>query len=188
MISYTLQFPPMQTAKTCTFKRRDHLPLDNSVLWRIETGASRALTFTEDGIIVPLGFWGAGDVVGQSLSHIQPYQIECLTDVTASAINLDECEWLDRVMLSHIQQMEELLRIRNGQVQQRLLQLLNWLARKFGRETSQGQQIELRLTHQDIADVLGATRVTITRLMGILEREGIIDCSGQYCVLLRPLS
>jgi CRP-like cAMP-binding protein len=100
------------------------------------------------------------------------------------AIATDDYRSLSQVLLLHVDQAEELLRIRSGQIQQRLLQLLNWLAKKFGRKTHQGQQIELRLTHQDMADVVGTTRVTITRLMGSLERENIIDCSGQYCILL----
>jgi CRP-like cAMP-binding protein len=185
MISYTFPSPPSQTTTWHTFKRRASLPLSENVLWQLESGAVRTLTFTEEGTIIPLGFWGVGDIVGQPLSRIQPYQIECLTAVTALAMAPNECRSLDRVMLKHIHQMEELLRIRSGQVQQRLLQLLNWLAQKFGRQTTQGQQIELRLTHQDIADVVGTTRVTITRLMGALEREGIINCSRQNTILLQ---
>lgn len=184
-MSYTLELSPSGIAALQAFKRRDCLPLHETSLWHIEAGAVRTLTFTEDGAIIPLGFWGAGDMVGSLISRIQPYQIECLTDVKAIAIAPDQCKSLNQVLLNHIQQMEELLRIRNGQVQQRLLQLLDWLAKRFGHENDRGRQIEIRLTHQDMADVIGTTRVTITRLMGLFEREGIIDCSGQYCVLLK---
>lgn len=188
MSHLTLECSPSGTASLQVFKRRDCLPSHETMLWQIESGAVRTLTLTEDGSIVPLGFWGAQDVVGPLISRIQPYQIECLTDVKAIAIVPEQCQSLTHVLLSHIQQMEELLRIRNGQVQQRLFQLLEWLARRFGRESDRGRQIEIRLTHQDLADVIGTTRVTITRLMGLFEREGIIDCSGQGLVLLRGSS
>jgi CRP-like cAMP-binding protein len=185
MMSYTLELSPSRVESLQAFKRRDCLPLHKTSLWHIQSGTVRTLTFTEDGAIIPLGFWGAQDVVGSLISQIQPYQIECLTDVKAIAIAPDHCQSLNHVLLAHIQQMEKLLRIRNGQVQQRLLQLLEWLAERFGHESDRGRQIEIRLTHQDMADVIGTTRVTITRLMGLFEREGLVDCSGQYCVLLK---
>ena len=142
--SPTLQSHQPTTPAHRIFKRRDCLPLDEDTLWCIQAGAVRTLTFTEDGTIIPLGFWSTGDLVGRPLSQIQPYQIECLTDVKVIAIARSDYQFLDQVMLSHISQMEQLLRIRSGQVQQRFLQLLTWLAERFGHETSRGQQITLQ--------------------------------------------
>jgi CRP-like cAMP-binding protein len=51
----------------------------------------------------------------------------------------------------------------------RIWQFLLWLINKFGRELEQGKLIELAITHQEIADVLNTTRVTVTRQ---LEVEG----------------
>jgi CRP-like cAMP-binding protein len=33
----------------------------------------------------------------------------------------------------------------------------------------------MRLTHEDLAALISSTRVTITRLLGQLEQEGLID-------------
>ncbi|TVQ11438.1 MAG: Crp/Fnr family transcriptional regulator, partial [Leptolyngbya sp. DLM2.Bin27] len=77
-----------------------------------------------------------------------------------------------------------LIRFRQGQVPQRLQQLLGWLALKFGRPTEQGRLIQLRLTHQDMADAIGTTRVTVTRLMQELERNGQISYSKKNYVIL----
>jgi CRP-like cAMP-binding protein len=58
------------------------------------------------------------------------------------------------------------------------------LAKKFGREVAQGILIDLRLTHQEISEAMGITRITVTRLMCRLEEEGIIDRTHpQYIVL-----
>jgi CRP-like cAMP-binding protein len=58
------------------------------------------------------------------------------------------------------------------------------LGQKFGREVAQGLLIDLRLTHQEISEALGITRITVTRLMARLEEEGFIDRSRpQYIVL-----
>ena len=164
------------------FKKRECIPLDG-IIWRIEMGMVRTLTLAEDGTIVSLGFWGVKDVIGQPLAGIQPYQIECLTKVKAIALKPDDCWDLHQVMLSHIHQMQELLRVRHGLIQQRLLQFLDWLANKFGFRIQQGRIIPLRLTHQDLAEVLGTTRVTVTRLLQQLQRQGIIN-QGNHQILL----
>lgn len=168
------------------FKRREYMPLDNGILWRIEIGVVRTFTLAEDGTIISLGFWGKGEVIGQPLALIQPYQIECLTKVKAIALKLDECWDLHRVMLSHIHQMQELLRVRHGQIQQRFLQFLGWLATKFGFRVQQGRIIPFRLTHQDVAEVLGTTRVTVTRLFQKLQQQGLIS-QGKHQILLHDL-
>lgn len=165
-------------------KRREAIPLNQGSLWKIEKGSVHAFTLSDTGTIISLGFWSAGDVIGQYLTCIQPYQVECLTDVEIYSLLPSECWNLNQVMLSHIQQMQELLRIRSGQIQQRLRQFLEWMAYKFGRETDQGKLIELRLTHQDMADVIGTTRVTITRLLHQLEESGEIHLTRKNYILL----
>jgi CRP-like cAMP-binding protein len=176
-----------------TFKRRELLPSSQINLWQIETGVVRTFSFTEDGVIIPLGFWGTGDIVGEPLIGIQPCQVECLVDVKARPLEWGQCEYLNQVMLSHIHQMQSLLQIRSGQVPQRLWHLLRWLAHRFGSQTKQGYLIELNLTHQDMADAAGTTRVTVTRLLRQFEQEGIIQRLGRNRLLwyysdLYPLS
>src|SRR5919202_5279031 len=94
-----------------SFSRRDLIPLEPDALWHITWGAVRTLTWNEEGTPTTLGYWGPGDVVGQPLSRIQPYQIECLTSVEVSYIPLHQYhQALDAIFL-HIQQAEELLNI-----------------------------------------------------------------------------
>ncbi|NJP10672.1 MAG: Crp/Fnr family transcriptional regulator [Leptolyngbyaceae cyanobacterium RU_5_1] len=177
--------PPLRhNSRIQSFKRREFIPLDEGILWAIEEGAVRTFTLTEDGTVISLGFWGAQDVVGQPLTCIQPYHIECLADVQVRCVLPNECWHLNQVMLSHIHQMQELLRMRSGQIAERLRQLLEWLADKFGHETEQGRRIELRLTHQDIADTLGTTRVTITRLLRQFEQDKMISWFRQHYIQL----
>ena len=44
--------------------------------------------------------------------------------------------------------------------------------------------INLRLTHQQIAEAIGTSRVTVTRLLLELERNNCIGYSGQQCIIL----
>lgn len=111
--------------------------------------------------------------------------MECLTDVQARVLYLNESDQLNQILFSHLHQTQELLRVRSGQIHHRFWQLLDWLAYKFGRESDQGHLIKLRLTHQDFADTLGTTRVTVTRLLGQFEREGRIAWVGQQLLLIQ---
>lgn len=192
MVSLNLTRPQFNSPVIHTFKRRETLPSPKSALWQIETGAIRTFTFTEDATLIPLGFWGAGDIVGQPLCRIQPYQIECLSDVKAYRLESsqvlqgesEQCWQMNQMMLAHIHQLQELLQIRSGLVPQRLQHLLEWLADKFGCYTEYGQRIELRLTHQDMAEAIGTTRVTVTRLLKQFEQQGVVSLSRQQGILL----
>lgn len=168
-----------------TFQRSDAIALQPNFLLRIERGVVRSLTWSEEGTATVLGYWGVGDVVGQPLSSIQPYQVECLTIVEASYIPASEWKQALDSILRHVQETEELLCIiRSSSIHDRLLQLLIWLARKFARKVEQGQLIDLRLTHQDIAEVLGTTRVTVTRLLSVFEQQGIIHRPRRHFIVL----
>ena len=64
-------------------------------------------------------------------------------------------------------------------------QLLTWLAKKFGSEVKQGHLIDLGLTHQDIAEMLGISRVTVTRTLGIFEQQGVIQRLSIHRIILQ---
>lgn len=68
------------------FSYREQLPLHPNQLWIIERGAVRTLTWNEGGELVTLGLWGPSEVVGQPLSALKAYQIECLTAVEATLL------------------------------------------------------------------------------------------------------
>ncbi len=133
------------------------------------------MSWNHTGTVIILGYWSAGEIIGQPLSQVQPYQIEALTPVTVT--QLPTHAWLDAVetLFSRARQSEELLHIiRQDKVSDRLMQLLGWLARKFGRPVELGQLIDLRLTHQDLADTIGTSRVTVTRSINQFEAEGLL--------------
>jgi CRP-like cAMP-binding protein len=154
------------------FDRRQTIPPRKDVLWRIERGVVRALTWGEDGVFITLGYWGVGDLIGHPLSCIEPYQLECLTSVEVSIIPPQLWrEDIDALIL-HVQQAEELLSIVHRKpICQRVWLFLVWLGNKFGKDAAEGRAIDLTITHQEIAEVLNTTRVTVTRLLQQFEDE-----------------
>lgn len=154
------------------FRRGELLTLQPKLLWQLEQGFVRTLTWDEVGNVTTLGIWGAGEFVGQPLSQLQPYQIECLTEVQAKKLSSVEAT-SSTTMLNHVHQTEKLLSIVHcKQTSTRLLLLLEWLSQRFGQRVDRGWLLELRLTHQVISEIIGTTRVTVTRLLRQLEREG----------------
>ncbi len=51
--------------------------------------------------------------------------------------------------------------------------ILRW-GRDFGERTSEGVQVRIALTQEEIAQIIGASRETVTRLFSVLKRDQII--------------
>ncbi|BAY25700.1 Crp/Fnr family transcriptional regulator [Calothrix sp. NIES-2100] len=169
------------------FNRGEVIPPRNEVLWRIERGAVRTLTWSEEGTFITLGYWGPGDIIGYPLSKIKPYQIEALTSVEVSVVPPHLWYQDINALLSHIQQAEELLSIVHRKpMSLRLWHFLLWLSDKFGCEVEQGKLLDLNVTHQEIAEVLNTTRVTITRLLQQFEESGKILRQKRRMILCLP--
>ena len=171
---------------TRQFSARSFLPLSTQTLWQIKTGCVRTITWLEDGTIVVLGIGGPGDIVGAALMQGNGYQLECVTKVQVAPIAAENLANYSEVLISHLHQAEQLLQIRSHKrVEVTLLKFLNWLAQRFGQEIEHGRLIDLRLTHADIAETIGATRVTVTRLLNQLKQQGTIDCLSLRRIIVR---
>lgn len=181
----TLVSPPL-TSRPRTFNPREQIPLLSNTLWKIERGVLRTLTWKEDGTLISLGYWGQNDIVGRPLSQLDPYQIECVSSVEVSVIPSTHWSNYTDGILTHLRQIEELQTIFHTQgTEQRLLNCLKWLGKKFGRLTPDGLLIDLRLTHADISDLIGMTRVSVTRMMIKLEQDELIQRPGRHCIILK---
>ncbi|MEM8612472.1 MAG: Crp/Fnr family transcriptional regulator [Cyanobacteria bacterium P01_H01_bin.105] len=161
------------------FKRRDRISIDTYTLWKVRSGLVRTVTWSEEGEVVPLGLWGAGSVIGVPISHVEPCELQCLSAVELARLPIDYPLTVE-MLLDHTAQINRLLQIMHcRQVQERLLQFSCWLAEKFGQPTSHGRLITVRLTHQEIAETIGTSRVTVTRFIKQLESEGLLRWSGR---------
>lgn len=167
-------------------KRHQLIPSRCDFLWRIERGFARTTTVSKGGDLIVLGYWGVGDLVGYAMSQVVPYQIECLTEVEVSL--LPQVQWSQSIdaLIRHIQQLEELLSILHLRaVDQRLWELLKFLAYKFPVEVEQGQLVSPILSQKELAQTINSTRVTITRLLQTFEDKGLLLRQEKQLILLR---
>jgi CRP/FNR family transcriptional regulator, cyclic AMP receptor protein len=65
--------------------------------------------------------------------------------------------------------------------------LLDWCARG-GEETSKGIRLKVLLTHEEIAQMIGTTRETVTRLLSDFKRKKIIDVKGSSVFVMEKAS
>ena len=185
MLVSNLAVSSLEGCTQLSLKSGEVLPLNADCLWQIDSGFVRTLTWNEEGDLVTLGIWGPGDVIGRPLSTITPYQMACLTSVQVQPLPVSS-PYLCEAMRLHVQSMEELLSIVVcKRAPHRLLKFLHWLAHRFGRRVEQGCMIDIRLTHQFLAEITGITRVTTTRLLNQFEREGKLIRVQKRRILLR---
>ncbi|MGK7877071.1 MAG: global nitrogen regulator NtcA [Xenococcaceae cyanobacterium] len=70
----------------------------------------------------------------------------------------------------------------------RLVSFLLILCRDFGVPTPNGIRIDLKLSHQAIAEAIGSTRVTVTRLLGYLRQENMISIYKKKITVHNPVA
>jgi CRP-like cAMP-binding protein len=68
----------------------------------------------------------------------------------------------------------------------RLIHLLLELADQYGQITPQGVLLKIKLSHQDLANIIGSTRETVTVLLGELQAERHLEL-GRQKIILRDL-
>lgn len=70
----------------------------------------------------------------------------------------------------------------------RLVSFLLILCRDFGVPSPSGITIDLKLSHQAIAEAIGSTRVTVTRLLGELRDQNMISIHKKKITVHNPVT
>jgi CRP-like cAMP-binding protein len=167
-----------------------------------ELPAARLL-LVEDGVVLTRTFAGAGArsmVVGRcAAGAILPAPqagefLQALTDAWLTAV--PHAVWrrllaipeaaerlvagLEETVLRQREASRSLAAIRNAE---RVRRQLFELAREHGRVGRDGIRIDLPLTHDLIADMVGCARETVTRAFDELQRSGVVERRGATYVL-----
>ncbi len=150
--------------------------------WQIHEGYVRALTWDEDGELITLALWGPGDCLPAEVIEVHPYVLEALTPCCLRIVPHDP--GVSAAASAGLRGEVLLSIVGCRRVSSRLLKLLLWIGARFGSPTRNGWQVDLPLSHQTLAELIGSTRATITRLLGQLEQEGRLQRGlGQSLVI-----
>ncbi len=161
------------------------IPLRNDEVCIIYRGIVRIQTLQSEGEESILGFVGPMMPILSDFTMFNVYEIYALTPVDLLRLSWSEVQKSDDLMrelnltlIQRLRHTEALLALRSKrQTSERLIGFLSFLAQEYGRRTPQGILLEIQLTHQQIADTIGTTRVSITRMIGLLKKASLIKVS-----------
>ncbi|MBW4491254.1 MAG: helix-turn-helix domain-containing protein [Trichocoleus desertorum ATA4-8-CV12] len=169
------------------------IPCKLEAIWQVQQGLVKLNTFSENGEEVFIGIAGPSLPFGPGLTSLQTYQATALTD----EVKLVSIAWQDiaarpelaQSLLSRVsqrlQQTERFLSVcGQRRVQDRLHHFLRLLKQEVGQPVSNGTRIQVRLTHEDLANACCTTRVTVTRILGKLQQQGKITLDPKHYIIL----
>ncbi len=165
------------------YGKGEEIPLLDHGVWCVSHGFVQLMKISHQGNETWLG-WAQGDeFFGSWFTSLTSFQAKALSDVYVQWYSLNEIEssaQIAQVVLNQIvlrvKRTEELLAIAGlKRVEEKLLELLKLLGKYVGEEVDHGIRIQVRFTHQHLASAIGTTRVTVTRLLGDLHKQGLIS-------------
>lgn len=168
-----------------------NIPLQRQYLYIICRGVVQLHTIHADGGETLVGLCGQSMAFGRTLSNTDPYWATALTDADILPLAVSEVEASPALsaalypqIVRRLQQAEAWLSISGKRlVADRLQCLLIQLAQDFGHVEPGGVRIKLRLTHHQLATIIGTTRVTVTRLLRDFRNEGWLNIHQRQLIL-----
>ena len=70
------------------------------------------------------------------------------------------------------------------EVSTRLATLLLNLGERFGEENGAGRLIDVRLTHQDLANMIASTREAVSKVMSEFQRDGVVESRNRRIAIV----
>jgi PAS domain S-box-containing protein len=165
-----------------TYQKGEDIPLNPLIIYYICQGLVKLNTFCETGEEILVGLATPQMIFSSSMTSLPVYQATAISDVELVSIHVTEInlnpilsQILSPKINQRLKQTESLLvTFGKRRVEDRLYHLLQFLKQEIGEPVPQGTRLNIRFTHEEIANACGTTRVTITRLMGKLQQQGFI--------------
>lgn len=156
------------------------IPFQANTLYIICRGIVQLHTIHSDGNETIVGLCGPSMAFGTALTNLHPYWATALNDTDLLPLSVAEIEASPALsaalfpqLVRRLQQSEAWLAFSGKRlVTDRLRSLIIQLAQDFGQVGPNGVQIKIRLTHHQLATIIGTTRVTVTRLLRDFKNEG----------------
>ena len=174
------------------FRSGSDIPLSNHEIWVVCRGVVQLGTFYDTGDEALLGLASPSMPFGLPLTLIRPYHAVALTDIDLMRLTWAEIEQSPQLAHGIFQHTARRLRqteavlamVGYRRVEDRLRHLLLLLKREVGQPVATGTRFGVRLTHQQLANAIGTTRVTVTRLISQLREEGWLVMDGDRHIIL----
>ncbi|MGB3612571.1 MAG: Crp/Fnr family transcriptional regulator, partial [Elainellaceae cyanobacterium] len=161
-------------------------------VWVVCRGIVQVGTLYATGDEALLGLVCPSMPFGLPFTLIRPYQAIALTNADLMKLSLAEVEqspMLSQSIFHHLnrrlRQAEALLAtVGYRRVEERLRHLLLLLAQEVGQPQGRSIRLGVRLTHQQLANAVGTTRVTVTRLLRQMREAEWLSLDQQRHIVL----
>lgn len=179
----TALYGQLKWAPQCRrYLRGTLIPTMPEQLLQIQAGIVAQMVIHTDGTEVLLGLHGAGQLLIPHPADSCFLHLQAQTEVLIVPISWQEaCQWPDlpEKLRARLWQQEAWAAMQaRPAYEDRLLGILSLLAEQFGIATDDGILVDLRITHQQLAGAIGATRSTVTRLLSTLRRRNLLTTIG----------
>lgn len=167
-------------------------------VWYLQEGRVKVSVLRADGSEKTLLIMGPGSTIGEAAAFdCDPFRVTAtaLTKCTVYSFNCRELINMMRtrpdMALHFIQSLSKKIRFLAFQIEDlvfldvagRLAHVLLMLAADHGK-VHDDKRIELRMTHQELANFAGSNRVTVTNALKFLASHGIIEAGRERILIL----
>lgn len=186
------------------FKKNEnilHAEYTSEFMYIILDGEAKVVQTTEKGKEILISIHRTGDFFGE-LSLIDgkttPADVYATKNSTTAIISKKDffsilssqpkvLDNLLRILCSRIRESLKKIQMMNfNNAAQRIKMLFLMLSEDYGQATPDGTVLNIRLIHQNIADMTGLTRETVTRILDKWQKSGEIRILKNRFILLRP--
>ena len=164
------------------------------------SGRAKLTTSSTEGKTLIVKIAGPGEILGVSATMLgKPYELSAETLEPSQLNFIKRDDFLRFVGLNAeacmhtVQQLSEKYHSAQREIRSLGLsrttgeklayQILNWC--ELGETTAQGVRLKVLLTHEEIAQMIGTTRETVTRELSDLRRRKVIDVKGSSMFVLQ---
>ena len=172
-----------------------------ATMYIIVEGAVKIFVPAIDGREVVLAVHRAGDLFGEmALLDDEPRSASASTMEDTLVFTLNRDDFVDvldvypAALRAIINVLVERLRATNQSIQDaylldvpgRLARRLLLIATEHGHDTERGRDIGLRVSQQELANMIGASRVAVNKQLQAWRQRGIVEVTRQRVVILQP--
>jgi CRP/FNR family transcriptional regulator, cyclic AMP receptor protein len=169
------------------------------MVYFIESGEVKLVTLSPQGKECTLAIHSAGDIFGELCLAGLTGRQETATAMADTVLKQVPCEkFLDRLdrdalLVGFIKyltvrigdQQEVIANLVTVDSEQRLGQTLLQIARKHGKKDPRSIRIELRISHAELASMVGTTRPRISTFMQRFRNLGLIELNGEHQLIIK---
>ncbi len=176
-----------------SYKKGEEIPLLEPGFWQVSHGIVQLSKIRASGDETILGWVTANNYFGDFQPRETNYRAQALSKTHLrwdSLSALASCPNRTRRLITQLsqrlikaQQLQTIIRITRKE--EALWQLLLLLKSEMGQSVGNRTRLRVRFTHENLANIIGTSRVTVTRVLGNLQKKGLISLDSKRHIIIR---